>query len=60
LEVTVLRIVRIALFVLIPTFALATVVTGCGDDTTGTTPDMTTPVQRDMTTPPAHDMAHTD
>jgi hypothetical protein len=60
LEVTVLRIVRIALVALVPTFALATLVTACSDDTTNqTTTDMPV-VIHDMAMPVVHDMANHD
>lgn len=58
LEVTVLRIVRIALFVLVPTVALAVSVAACSDDTTGQTTQDMTAVVHDMAMPKA-DLAHT-
>jgi len=59
LEDTVLRIIRIALFVLVPTVALAVSVAACSDDTTGTTSQDMTAVVHDMATTGAHDLAHT-
>lgn len=50
-----LRYIRIALFVLLPALTLATVVSGCGDDTNGGN-DMSIP-KTDMA---AHDMASHD
>lgn len=60
LEVTVLRIIRIALFVLLPTFALAGVVTGCDDDTGPTVQDMSGAAKDMVHTQQPHDMAQTD
>jgi hypothetical protein len=57
LEAIVLRIIRIALLVLVPSLAVGTLVAGCGDDTTVIPPvdmavgDMAKPIIRDM----AHD-----
>jgi len=56
LEVIVLRIVRIALFVLVPTVALAVSVAACSDDTTGQTTQDMTAVVHDMAMP-VHDLA---
>lgn len=50
-----LRIIRIALFVLVPTVALAVSVAACSDDTTGQTTQDMTAVVHDMAT---HDLAH--
>jgi hypothetical protein len=52
----VLRIVRIALFVLVPTVALAVTVAACSDDTTGQTTQDMTAVVHDMATT-THDLA---
>jgi hypothetical protein len=58
LEATVLRIVRIALLVLVPTLVAGALVAGCGDDTSMPPPgDMAVP---DMAKPIVHDMAHGD
>jgi len=57
LEVTVLRILRIALLTLVPTLALGALASGCGDDTT-TTPTQDLSVAHDMP-PVVHDMAPT-
>ena len=56
LEVIVLRIIRIALFVLVPTVALAVSVAACSDDTTGQTTQDMTAVVHDMATT-THDLA---
>ncbi len=55
-----IRIVRIALLVLVPTLALGALAVGCGDDTTTTTAiDMS--VQHDLSTGGVtHDMASHD
>lgn len=53
-----LRIVRNALFVLVPTVALAVSVAACSDDTTGQTTQDMTAVVHDMAMPKA-DLAHT-
>ena len=57
LEDPVLRIIRIALFVLVPTVALAVSVAACSDDTTGTTTQDMTAVVHDMAMTPTHDLA---
>jgi hypothetical protein len=59
LEAPVTRILRIALFVLAPMFALGALASGCGDDTTST-PDLATTVKPDMAVKPAVDMASHD
>ena len=59
MEVTVLRIIRIALFVLVPTVALGVTLGACSDDTTGTTTQDMTAVVHDMATGgTAHDLAN--
>jgi hypothetical protein len=57
MEVTVLRIIRIALLALVPTIALGTLVTACSDDTTNNSTVDKTATSRDMAT--AHDMVAT-
>lgn len=53
-----LRILRLCLLVLVPTFTIGALVTGCGDDTTVIPPgDMAVP---DMAKPVVRDMAHGD
>ncbi len=59
LEAIVLRIIRIALFALVPTVALAVSVAACSDDTTGQTVQDMTAVVHDMATAPVHDLATT-
>ena len=57
LEAPVLRTLRIALLVLVPTVALGALVTACSDDTTNTTvQDMS--VVRDLSTPVVRDLAN--
>jgi hypothetical protein len=58
LEAPVLRTLRIALLVIVPTVALSALVTACSDDTTNTTvQDMS--VAHDLATPPVvHDLAN--
>jgi hypothetical protein len=54
----VLRIIRIALLMLVPTIALATSVAACSDDTTSQqTADMSG-VVHDMATTTVHDLAN--
>jgi hypothetical protein len=54
LEAIVLRIIRIALLVLLPTLTVGALAAGCGDDTTVippvdmAVPDMAKPIIRDM------------
>ena len=58
LEATVLRIIRVALFVLVPTVALAVSVAACSDDTTNTPTQDMTAVVHDMSMT-VHDLAQT-
>ena len=58
LEAPVLRTLRIALLVIVPTVALSALVTACSDDTTNTTVQDMTATVKDMATPPVHDLAN--
>ena len=58
LEAIVLRIIRVALFVLVPTVALAVSVAACSDDTTNAPTQDMTAVVHDMSMP-VHDLAQT-
>jgi hypothetical protein len=59
LEDPVLRIIRIALFVLVPTVALGVSLAACSDDTTGqTTQDMAVSGGGHDLAMPTHDLAN--
>ena len=53
-----LRIIRIALLVVVPTVALSALVTACSDDTTNVTTQDMPAVVHDMAMPVVHDLAN--